>query len=298
MRVTDIWNGKGKPAVSFEFFPPRVESLAKSLAAELGTFAALKPDCVSVTFGAGGSSREGSRQLVSRLFLEQKIETIVHFGGYGMGPAKIIPVLDDYKAMGIENVLVLRGDAPQGTDFVPDPDSFKHARDLVKFIKARYDFCVGVGAYPEGHIEATSREKDWEYLRRKVDEGAEYIMTNYSYLDHAYVELVDYCQSHGMKQPVIPGMMPIYTVPLMERIASLCGAKIPESIRKDIAALPPGDEQALIDYGIELAMAQCKKILAHGVAGIHLYTMDRTRSTVTIVNRLRAEGLIRPARTA
>lgn len=297
MRVTDIWNGRQKTAISFEFFPPRVESLAKTLSAELPVFAGLKPDCVSVTFGAGGSSREGSRQLVSRLYHEQKLETVVHFGGYGLGPDKITIVLDEYKAMGIENVLVLRGDAPQTPGFVGDPDSFKHAADLVKFIRARYDFCLGVGAYPEGHIEAESLARDWEYLRRKIDQGADYVMTNYSYLDEPYFELIEYLRKHGYRQPVIPGVMPLYTLPLMEKIAALCGAKVPESMRADLAKLPTGDEDALVEYGIERTLKQCRKLIQYGVAGLHLYTMDRTRATVAIVNTLRDEGLIRPPST-
>jgi methylenetetrahydrofolate reductase (NADPH) len=252
--------------------------------------AALKPDFVSVTFGAGGSTREGSRQLVEKLRTEKGLEVMAYFAGYGLGPEDIMAVLDSYQALGVENILIVRGDVPRDQeDFKPHPDSFPHASDLMTFVRPRYDFCMGVAAYPEGHIEAESKDKDLEYLKLKVDNGAEYIICNYFYDNQYFFDFVERCQTAGINVPILPGVMPIYSVKMMEILAGICGATIVDKIHQGIAALPEGDKEALLNFGIEYAVDQCRELLKAGVPGLHIYTMDRSKSAAGVVNRLRGE---------
>ena len=254
--------------------------------------AALKPDFVSVTFGAGGSTREGSRQLLEKLKNEKKLEVLAYFACYGLGPEDILAVLNSYQAMGIENVLAVRGDKPQEEKFEPHPDSLPHASDLVSFIRPRYGFCLGVAGYSEGHVDAPSKEKDIEYLKRKVDQGADYIISNYCYDNRYFFDYNERCRTAGINVPILPGVMPIYSVNMLEMLAGLCGATITDDVRRGIAALPEGDKKALLDFGIEFALRQCRELLKMGVPGLHIYTMDRSASAVGIVARLRSEGLL------
>ncbi|MHC4362219.1 MAG: methylenetetrahydrofolate reductase, partial [Planctomycetota bacterium] len=186
MKMTDIWRAGQKPTISFELFPARSAQAAEKLEKTIDELTALKPDFFSVTFGAGGSTREGSYQLIDKLKNEKGNKVVAYFAGYGLGPDDIIAVLDSYQALGIEDILVVRGDAPRDLeDFEPHPQSLAHASDLVALLRPRYDFCIGVAGYPEGHIEAESKDKDIEYLKLKVDNGAEYIISNYFY-DNRY----------------------------------------------------------------------------------------------------------------
>jgi methylenetetrahydrofolate reductase (NADPH) len=292
MKLTDIWKSRKSPTISFELFPARSQKAADNLEKAIDKLAALKPDFVSVTFGAGGSTREGSHQLLDKLKNEKNLEVLAYFACYGLGPEDITSILNSYQAMGIENVLAVRGDKPQEDDFVPHPESLPHASDLVSFIRPRYDFCLGVAGYPEGHIDAPSVEKDIEYLKLKVDEGAEYIISNYCYDTRYFFNFTDRCQATGIHVPILPGVMPIYSVKMLEMLAGLCGATITDDVRHGIAALPEDDKKALVDFGIEFAVNQCRELLKSGVPGLHIYTMDRSASAVGIVGHLRGEGLL------
>ena len=291
MRLTDMWNTRRKPTISFEFFPARSSEAAERLEKVIDRLAALKPDFVAVTFGAGGSTREGSRQLVAKLKDEMGLEVIAYFAGYGLGPEDIVGVLDRYQEIGIENILVVRGDAPR-EDFKPHPKSFPHASDLVEFIRPRYGFCIGVAGYPEGHVEAASKEKDLEYLKLKVSRGAEYIISNYCYDNHYFFDFVQRCRAVGIDVPILPGVMPIYSVKMLEMLAGICGATITERVRAGIAALTEGDKEALHAFGIDFATEQCRELLSMGVPGLHIYTMDRSTSAAAIVTRLRDDRLL------
>jgi methylenetetrahydrofolate reductase (NADPH) len=292
MKLTEMWKTSQRPTISFELFPARSQKAAQNLESVIDALVALKPDFVSVTFGAGGSTREGSHQLVKRLKNEEGLEVIAYFAGYGLGPESIMGVLDSYQTIGIENILVVRGDSPHDEGFEPHPDSLTYASDLVAFIRPKYGFCLGVAGYPEGHIDAPSKEKDLEYLKLKIDQGAEYIITNYFYDNGYYFDYVDICRKAGIDVPILPGIMPIYSIKMMERLAKICGATIAEEIRNGIAALPEGNSEALVAYGIEYAGQQCAELLKAGVLGLHIYTMDRSKSTVGLVNWLRGESLL------
>ncbi len=192
MKLVDILKTKLSPTVSFELFPVRSEKAAARLDIAVDVLAALEPDFVSVTFGAGGSTREGSRQLIEKLKVEKGLEMLAYFAGYGLGPGDITSVLDNYQELGVENLLVVRGDVPHDQDdFQPHPDSFQHASNLLAFIRPRYDFCLGSAAYPEGHIEAESKELDLDYLKLKVDNGAEFIVTNYCYDSRYFFDFLE-----------------------------------------------------------------------------------------------------------
>lgn len=292
MKVTEIWKTSQRPTISFELFPARSESALESLGKTIDDLADLKPDFVAVTFGAGGSTREGSRQLLTKLRNEKGLEVIGYFAGYGLGPEEIMAVLDSYRESGITNILVVRGDPPREEGFKPHPDSFAHASDLLAFIRPKYTFCLGAAGYPEGHIEAESKEKDLEYLKQKVDRGAEYIIANYFYDNRYFFDFVERCRATGINVPIVPGVMPIYSVKMMETLAGICGATITEEVRRGIAKLADGDKKGLVEFGIEFAVSQCTELIKAGIPGVHIYTMDRSDSTVGIVNRLRAEGLI------
>lgn len=293
MKLVDLWKEKQKPTLSFELFPARNEKAALRLEKAIDTLADLEPDFVSVTFGAGGSTKEGSHQLIEKLTKEKGLDVLGYFAGFGLGPDEITSVLDDYSALGLQNILVVRGDEPRELDgFTPHPQSLPYASDLVNFIASRYDSCLGAAGYPESHIDAQSTVKDIEILKLKVDNGAEFIITNYFYDNQYFFDFIDRCQATGINVPILPGIMPVYSVKMMEMLAGLCGATITDNLRQGLAALPADDKTALNDFGIEFAVAQCKELLSAGVIGLHIYTMDRSSSTVGIVNRLRADGLL------
>jgi methylenetetrahydrofolate reductase (NADPH) len=292
MKLTELWNTSDRPTISFELFPPRSEKAAVKLERAIDELAALKPDFVSVTFGAGGSTREGSHQLIQRLGKHWGMEVLAYFACYGLGPEAIVEVLDSYQALGVGTILAVRGDTPREGGFEPHPDSFAHASDLVTFVRPRYDFCLGVAGYPEGHIEAESLEQDLAFLKMKVDLGAEFIITNYFYDNRYFFDFVQRCREIGIEVPILPGVMPVYSVKMMEMLAGLCGATITEALRAGIEALGEADAGVLRAFGIEYATEQCAELLEKGVRGIHFYTMDRSASTVGIVNDLRGAGLL------
>ena len=290
MKVTEWWRQKRR-TVSFELFPARNAEAAEKLTRVIDQLAVMEPDFVSVTFGAGGSTREGSRQLVATLKQELKLEVMAYFAGYGLGPEDIRGVLDSYQQLGVDNLLVVRGDPPHGQpDFKPHPASLAHASDLLAFIRPLYPFCLGAAGYPEGHIDAESKEKDLEHLKLKVEKGAEFIITNYFYDNRYYFEFVEKCRNLGIEVPILPGIMPIFSIKMMENLAKLCGAGIPGDLRRQLAALPPGDNKALLAFGIDFAYEQCKELLKGGVPGLHFYTMDRSPSTIAVVSFLRRDG--------
>lgn len=293
MKLVDLWNTEQKPTLSFELFPARTPKAAQNLEKAIDTLADLKPDFVSVTFGAGGSTREGSYQLIEKLTKKKGLEVLGYFAGFGLGPEDITSVLDSYQALGLDNILAVRGDEPQEMEgFEPHPQSLPYASDLLTFIAGRYDFCLGAAGYPEGHIDAQSKEKDLEILKLKVDNGAEFIVTNYFYDNPYFFDFIDRCQAAGINVPILPGVMPVYSIKMMEMLAGLCGATITDHLRQGLAALPEDDKQALLEFGIAFATDQCRELLRSGVVGLHVYTMDRSSSAVGIVTRLRTEGLL------
>jgi methylenetetrahydrofolate reductase (NADPH) len=293
MKLTELWKPGRRPSLSFELFPARTAAGREKLFATIDELIGLAPDFFSVTFGAGGSTRDGSRELVQWLKQDKRQEVLAYFACYGLAPSEVSAVLDAYRDLGIENVLAVRGDEPRDApEFKPHPDSFPYASDLVSFIRPRYPFCLGVAGYPEKHVQAVSRDSDLEVLSRKLALGAEFVISNYFYDNCYFFEFRDLCRARGIAVPIIAGLMPIYSVKLTESLAATCGATIPPSVRASLASLSEGDKDAIAAFGIELATEQCRGLLREGVAGLHLYTIDRSASAAAIVKRLRDEGLI------
>lgn len=293
MRVTELYARKDKPVVSLEFFPPRDEKAAEKFDTVVDALSAASPDYVSVTFGAGGSTRDGSYQTVKRLIAEKNLPTVAYIAGYGLGPDEITEVLDKYKSLGVETIFVIRGDMPKDADFTPHPDTFHYASEMIAFIRERYDFTLGCAGYPEGHIEAPSLEADIGFLKQKVDNGAEYVVAQYFYDNAFFYEYVDKCRAAGVNDvPIIPGIMPVYTVKMTRNLSRICGSSLGESLEKELDRLEGADKEEVLQFGIDLAVEQCRGLLEHGVPGLHFYTMDRSKSTLEIINRLRKEGLL------
>jgi methylenetetrahydrofolate reductase (NADPH) len=291
MKLTDLWKRADSPTLSFELFPAKTEKAVLGLEKTILELAGLKPDFVSVTFGAGGSTREGSYQLLQKLKEEHGLEVLGYFAGYGLGPDTITATLDSYQQLGIENILIVRGDVPREEEgFTPHPDSFQHATQLLEFVRPRYDFCIGVAAYPEGHIEAQSKDSDLVFLKQKADLGAEFIITNYAYDNRYFLDFVSRARSAGINLPILPGVMPIYTARMTNFLAKLCGATITKEISDGLAEITEDDKAAVLEFGIEYAYQQCSGLLDSGVPGVHIYTMDRSKSVKEIVSRLRGNG--------
>ena len=292
MRVGNLYGNQTEPIVSFEFFPPRDEKAEKGFYTVVDELATLNPDYMSVTFGAGGSTREGSFQAVKKM-MEKKLPTVAYLAGFGISPDEITGVLDRYKALGVETIFVIRGDEPRNDDFKPHPESFSYASDLLGFISDRYDFDLGCAGYPEGHVQAESLEKDIEYLKLKQDQGARYVVAQYFYDNDYFFSYVDQCRASGITVPIIPGIMPIYTVKLTNMLCKLCGSAIPAGLKGRLDSLATADAGEVAALGVEVALEQCRDLLARGVDGLHFYTMDRSGSVTSIVQRLKEQGLLK-----
>jgi methylenetetrahydrofolate reductase (NADPH) len=275
-----------------EFFPPRNEKAAQSFGIVIDKLSEANPDYMSVTFGAGGSTRDGSYQTVKQIMVNKQLPTVAYIAGYGLGPNEITAVLDKYEELGIKTIFVIRGDAPKETDFTPHPESMSYASDMIAFIKKRYSFTLGCAGYPEGHLEAESIEKDIEYLKLKVDNGAEYIVTQYFYDNNYYFDYVERCRAKGINVPIIPGIMPVYTVKLTQMLSKVCGSTITAPLQQKIDAVDAEDKEAVINLGIEFAIEQCRSLLKEGIPGLHFYTMNRSKSTTKIIKQLKSENLL------
>jgi len=288
MHAANLYEKSGKrPVISFEFSRPKNENAAINLEKALDSLTNLSPDYVSVTFGAGGSTREGSYELIDKLKNERRLNVVAYIAGIGLGPYEVVEAIEKFKSIGVETIFVIRGDAPTWDEnYKPHPDSMLNASDLLKFIKSRYEFCLGAAGYPETHLEALSSEKDLDYLKLKVDEGAEYIVAQYFYDNQFFYDYLDKIQAKGINVPVVPGVMPIYTLKMTENLARICGTTITEKVRNGLDSLPADDKEEILQYGIDLATEQCRDLLKHGVPGLHFYTMNRGKSIMRIMENI------------
>ncbi|MDY7000585.1 MAG: methylenetetrahydrofolate reductase [Thermodesulfobacteriota bacterium] len=291
MRVASLYESSKNPVISMEFFPPRNEKAAEKFGTIIDNLAVLKPDYMSVTFGAGGSTRDGSYQTVKTI-MDKKIPTVAYIAGFGLSPDEITEVLDKYKDIGIETIFVIRGDKPRDDDYTPHPESFSYASDMIAFIKKHYDFTLGCAGYPEGHIEAESLEKDIEFLKLKQENGAEYVIAQYFYDNNYFFQYVEKCRAAGITIPIIPGIMPVYTVKMTQMLSKVCGTTIIDTLQGKLDELAEADKDDVLNAGIDLAVEQCRGLLKNGALGLHFYTMDRSKSTTEIINRLRQEGVL------
>jgi methylenetetrahydrofolate reductase (NADPH) len=285
MRAIDLYKTK-QTVISMEFFPPRNQLAVNNFSGMVEMLSGLCPDYFSVTFGAGGSTREGSFKAVQELIIEKQKPTIAYIAGFGLGPDEIRRVLDAYKDLGVETIFVIRGDQPASGNFKKHPDSFVHASDLIAYIKSHYNFTLGCAGYPEGHIESENLETDIKYLKKKVEAGAEYIVTQYFYDNQYFFNFKDMCKKQGIHVPIIPGIMPVYTIKMTRMLSKICGSSIPAELDERLKAINPEDRDAVLELGIEFAIEQCKGLLEKGVSQLHFYTMNRPKTIVEILRRL------------
>lgn len=294
MKVTDILRfarERGEPVFSFEFFPPRTDDGVRQLFEAVEALRPLAPGFVSVTYGAGGSTRARTLELVTRLKRESEIETVAHITCVGASRQEIAQVLDELAAAGVQNVLALRGDPPRGQrTFEPHPDGFRYASELVAFIRAepdRWRFCVGGAAYPEGHVETRDLARDLAHLKLKVDAGAEFLVTQLFFHNGHYFRFVERARAAGIHVPVLPGIMPFTGVEQVERFTAMCGAQIPPALHAAMRVRRE-DPEGSLELGVAYASLQCADLLRRGAPGVHFYTLNRSPSTRAIVAALRS----------
>lgn len=287
MRI-DSQLGQGSPVFSFEFFPPKTDAGEETLFRTIDALRPLRPSFVSVTYGAGGSTRAKSVELSRRIKESTGIEVMAHLTCVGANRAEIGSVLDDLAASGIENLLPLRGDPPKDQrHFVASEGGFRYASELVEFIQSRNSrFCLAGACYPEGHVEAENLETDVRNLRKKVQAGVKFLITQLFFDNRHYHSFVTRCHANGIDLPIIPGIMPITNYAQIDRMTSMSGASIPSDLRSELQAA--GDETAVRQIGIRHAVEQCRELLAHGAPGIHFYTLNQSPATRTILETLRA----------
>ena len=268
---------------SFEFFPPKTDKGRKRLARTLKNLAPLKPAFVSVTFGAGGSTREGSFQTTTEIIRTSSLNVTPHLSCIAASEGEIRAQLETYQKVGVKRVVALRGDLPEG--FEASDQSFEHANELVEFIKGFGGFHISVACYPEFHPEAASPQIDLENFVRKVRCGADEAITQYFFNNDAYYSFVDSVRAMGVDIPIVPGLMPITDFQQVVRFSSFCGADIPLWIRKRMEAYAddPPSQKAL---GIEIATRQAEDLLRNGVGGIHFYTLNKSGPTLRIWENL------------
>jgi methylenetetrahydrofolate reductase (NADPH) len=279
------------PCYSFEFFPPKTDEGTRSLLKTLEDLAPLAPGFVSVTYGAGGSTRDRTLELVTRIKQTTGIEAMAHVTCVGHSLDELRELLDRLAAARIENVLALRGDPPKGEEtFVPAAGGCRYASELVEFIRANdYPFCVGSAGYPEGHVETASREEDLRNLKRKVDAGCDFVISQLFFDNAFYFDFVERARRVGINVPIVPGIMPITNFDQVTRFTRMCGATVPMRLALELERVKDKPD-AVVQLGVAHATVQCLELLARGVPGIHVYTLNKSPATRRIVSALRARG--------
>ena len=289
MRVREM-HGRGWPVFSFEFFPPKTDEGARALMATVVDLQEVwKPDFVSVTYGAGGTSRDRTLEIVESIQRDLRINVMAHLTCAGSSRAEIAAIVDRIAEAGIDNILALRGDPPGGAgEFRAPADGFAHATDLIAFIAGRWPVSIGGACYPEKHVESTDRDEDLRWAKVKVDNGASFLITQLFFDNAHYFEFVRRAREVGIKAPIIPGIMPITNVAQVDRFIKLCGASIPPDLRARLDKVK--DDPALVmATGIEHAIKQCRKLLEGGAPGLHFYTLNKSHATRSILAAVRRD---------
>jgi methylenetetrahydrofolate reductase (NADPH) len=289
--IRDIYMAKkpaGRPVISFEFFPPKTDEGDRNLFEK--TILALsqtKPDYCSVTYGAGGSTRDKTLRIVDRIQREYKLTALAHLTCVNHTREEVRALLEKIRALGCKNILALRGDPPGGGEFQPTPGGFEFSSQLVQFIREAGNFSTGVAGFPEGHIACKQGKfADWEHLKEKVDAGADFVLTQLFFDNADFFEFRDHVAGKlGVRVPIVPGVIAILNPAQVIKFTGLCGSKIPPPLRAKLDALG-NDEEAAIEFGIEYATRQCEELLRAGVPGLHFYTLNKSRSTVQVLKNL------------
>jgi methylenetetrahydrofolate reductase (NADPH) len=287
MRIDELLNNK-RPVFSIEFFPPKTDEGVAQLFETVEALKPLAPDYVSVTYGAGGATRDGTVEVAQRIKEDHGLEVMAHLSCVGETQEGLAAILERFAGIGIENVLALRGDPPRGeTEFAPPPDGLSSAAELTGFITERHGFTIGGACFPEVHPEADSLEADLDYLKTKVDAGAHFLITQLFFDNRVYWDFVDAARARGIEVPIIPGVIPIGSYGQVARICDLCDASIPDDLDEAMRALG-GDVEAEALLGVAYASQQCEELLAGGAPGIHFYALNRAPGTRAVLAALRA----------
>jgi methylenetetrahydrofolate reductase (NADPH) len=287
MRIDEILTRGEQPVFSFEFFPPKTPEGEANLFRAVAALRPLAPSFVSVTYGAGGSTRSKTLEIVARIRDEHELEAMAHFTCVGATVGDLRATLDEMTGLGLENVLALRGDPPAGQqEWTQTEGGLAYSRELVELIAADYPFAVGAACFPETHIHATSAEDDLRHLRAKVDAGAGFLITQLFFDNALYFDFVERARAIGIDVPIVPGILPITGYGQLARIASMCGATIPDHVLEELTERRE-DEEAVAEFGVAYATLQCADLLAHGAPGIHFYTLNRSPATRAILSALK-----------
>jgi methylenetetrahydrofolate reductase (NADPH) len=287
MRIDRILEFK-RPLFSVEFFPPKSAEATERLFATARSLRELEPDFVSVTYGAGGSTRDGTVEITRTLKDELGLETMAHLSCVGETRDGLATTLDLIADAGIENVFALRGDPPRGeSDFVQPEGGLGSAAELAEFISSRWDFTVGGACFPEVHPEAPDLETDLDYLKTKVESGASFLITQLFFDNQVYFDFVEAARSKGIDVPILAGVIPVASFAQTERICKLCDASIPPRLEEAFRAAE-GDERAEFELGVAYAAQQCAELLIAGVPGIHFYALNRAPATRAVLGALHA----------
>jgi methylenetetrahydrofolate reductase (NADPH) len=277
-----------RPCFSFEFFPPKTDEGMENLWKALSELREDEPTYVSVTYGAGGSTRDRTIGITKRIKSELGIEAMAHFTCVGATVDELRKTLDEMRDCGIENVLALRGDPPQGQDeWTATEGGLSYSTELAKLINENYDFTIGAACFPEVHIASPSLEQDLDVLKKKVEAGVTFVITQLFFDNELYFEFVDKARAAGIDIPIIPGIMPIAGYGQIKRITSMCGATLPDALQHELD-VRQDNPQAITDLGVAYATLQCSELLARGAPGIHFYTLNRSPATRSILAALRA----------
>lgn len=277
-------------AVSCEFFPPREESGIPAVFRAIDRVRAFNPDFISVTYGAGGSTRAFTEAITTQVKRDTNLEVMAHLTCVAQTKAEVHGVLERLAAAGIENVIALRGDPPRGQDnFVPAEGGFAHATDLIQHIRANFDFGLAAACYPEGHTESPNLDTDIHYARQKVDNGADFLITQLFYDNRHFFALLERAAQAGIRVPIIPGVLPILNTAQIRRFTALCGATIPPQLDAQLERYAD-DDAAVRELGIEHATAQVRELWDNGIAGVHFYVLNRSYSVTRILSNLNLPG--------
>jgi methylenetetrahydrofolate reductase (NADPH) len=289
MRIDERIGSDAEPSFSFEFFPPRTDEGERNLGRALAELSRLNPTFVSVTYGAGGSTTEKRKtiDIVRHLKRDYGMEAMAHFTCVGATTAELREMLDTMRDAGVENVLALRGDPPEGQDeWTATEGGLSYSRELIELIRDEYDFAIGAACFPEVHIHATDAESDLRYLKEKVDAGARFLITQLFFDNQCYYDFVARARDLGIDVPIVPGIWPITNASQIKRVTGMCGSRIPDRLLHELELR--GDQpDAVKDLGVAYATLQCADLLANGAPGIHFYTLNRSPATRAILSALR-----------
>jgi methylenetetrahydrofolate reductase (NADPH) len=287
VRITELLDHR-RPVFSFEFFPPKTDDGRRTLESTLEILKDDAPDYVSMTYGAGGSTRNATVDLSRWIKHDLGIEAMAHLSCVGEPTERLVEILDQVQEAGVENVLALRGDPPRGqSEWQPHPGGLSYSVELIRLIRERFDLCVGAACFPEIHPNAPDRQSDLGYARDKQEAGAGFLITQLFFDNELYFDFVEEARAVGISVPIIPGIMPITNLSQIKRFTEMCGASIPEELERQLNGRAD-DPDAVAELGVAYATLQCSDLLSRGAPGIHFYTLNRSTATRAILAALRA----------